>query len=560
MVGLKRRLYDTSDVPNELWSLIGSFASRQTVARLCSVSQHFYLLFSSSLYSNTVDLPLTAPQSVLLIRTLATGTDSKSISITKPSRNHPHPASLIKQLGLVDRYGDKASKEKTEIVKALKQPALANGLRTLHWNLVAGVDELGRIMGVPGAFPNLKELFVSSGGDIKNFNFVHIPQLEVLRVKLDFYDSFPPNWDYRTADRLCFKFAESIQMLPSSSPLLHSLCLDITITLNDDEFPFDGYLDLVAAINSIHLPALTSFHISVDLIPPDFYESDPTSREFRPDTDLSTFLASHPNISQLALNVLGTVLSEEVVHLSRIRSFTGTWDNAVFICSDPRQPQQLTLKLVHDDLFDTSITPPLTEIRLPVCHSLTHLQIHTFRVWGTSSKETSEVSPASFLHLASSFPNLVHLDLSINRPLENYRDHFTVLTKLQSLRVHHYRARSLLHYKRPAKEVFPPDAYIEEFSFIVPSLPTLTRVQINLAADILPASTSCYHLEWDWESNSEADCSVCRLELEDLYCDRMFEPPDVKLEYSFSVLRPPSGAYLVLDSAHVEDRHSTTKK
>ncbi|KAJ6554589.1 hypothetical protein B0H19DRAFT_1154165 [Mycena capillaripes] len=169
--------YSTADVPLELWTIIASFASRQCLARLCSVSHRFRSAFSLLLYANTVDHPLTASQSTHLIETLSNEKTSLK----------PHPATLIRDLGLTDGVDAQAFKGKTKsLTKALKNLEFAFlGLRVLHWSLTAGVDELGKILGAPGKFPQLKELAVSCDGSNNNFNFVHIPGLEVLGLEID---------------------------------------------------------------------------------------------------------------------------------------------------------------------------------------------------------------------------------------------------------------------------------------------------------------------------------------------------------------------------------------
>ncbi|KAK7057676.1 hypothetical protein R3P38DRAFT_2433018, partial [Favolaschia claudopus] len=540
-----------SDVPDELWSLIGSFASRQTVARLCSVSQYFYVLFSPSLYSNTVDPPLTASQSTLLLRTLVIGTYSEleSTSITKPSHNHLHPASLIKQLGLVDRYGHEYLRDKHEIFeifRALEQPALAEGLRTLHWSLVAGIDELGRIMGVAGKFPHLKELSVSSRGNLNNFNFVHIPCLEVLRIELDL-TSVLEHGKFAMRYYLCFKFAEAIQMLPCSSPLLHALHLDIKIPFWEGfGFPEDGYPDLIAALNSIRLPMLLVFDISVDLVPEDFWDYG-TSLDYLPQTDLAPFLRSHPSLVHLTLNVLGTKLDEQVTFLPKLRSFSGSFAEASLLCARQRHLQKLTIKLVYKERF-TPLPLPQFAIAELGGWSLTHLRISAYDVFGQYMKYTDEISPTTFHDLASSLPNLVDLDITISHPMRKYRDHLTSLTELQSLRIHQYRIRYLGPPNWPAHLVFPSDEYVEEFAFVLPSLPQLTRIEISVIGDISPLSKrDCNH---NHESTTSPDCdSDCDVVFPDICWESLGDTPDVTVSYSFSVSRPSSGACLVLNSA-----------
>ncbi|KAJ7935245.1 hypothetical protein B0H13DRAFT_2473257 [Mycena leptocephala] len=149
--------YNTADVPPELWTIVASFASRQSLGRLCSVSHRFYSLFSALLYANTVDPPLTCPQSWRLINTL---------SNKKSESSKPHPATLIRHLGLKERAGTQHPEQKTKnLIKAFKNLELSSrrsagsALRTLHWSLATGVDELGKIL---GKFRHLKELVVST--------------------------------------------------------------------------------------------------------------------------------------------------------------------------------------------------------------------------------------------------------------------------------------------------------------------------------------------------------------------------------------------------------------
>jgi hypothetical protein len=158
------------DVPPELCAIIAYFASRQSLASLCSVSRRLCSIFSAPLYANTVDPPLTSAQSSCLIKTLST---AKTLSWK------PHPALFIRQLGLTDSglVNDIKAKAKTSadslrnIYRLIPDFERSRGsaLRSLHWNIAAGLDELGQILGAPGHFPNLRELMVSCNGTNSNF-------------------------------------------------------------------------------------------------------------------------------------------------------------------------------------------------------------------------------------------------------------------------------------------------------------------------------------------------------------------------------------------------------
>jgi hypothetical protein len=169
--------YNISDVPPELWAHIATFASRASLARLCSASHEFYSKFSPLLYGDIIDPPLTAAQSSSLLETLS--------NVETSSFRQPHVAAKIQQLsltdrgGLVDRNVDTIKarvRAATDSLRNMYRPIpgaeSVNGsvLRVLHWQLAAGMDELGVILGTRGHFPNLKELVVSTTGTNNNFN------------------------------------------------------------------------------------------------------------------------------------------------------------------------------------------------------------------------------------------------------------------------------------------------------------------------------------------------------------------------------------------------------
>lgn len=164
------------DVAPELWAIIASFSSRQSLAHLCSVSHHFYSTFSRTLYEDIIAPPLTSSQSSLLVKTLS---DAQTHSWK------PHPATLIRQLGLTNVEHSRfrptqISKAQVQVsTDSLKnlyrlapQDEFTRGsvLRSLHWGLAAGLDELGQILGTQGHFPKLRELSVVSNGTNNNFN------------------------------------------------------------------------------------------------------------------------------------------------------------------------------------------------------------------------------------------------------------------------------------------------------------------------------------------------------------------------------------------------------
>ncbi|KAJ7270106.1 hypothetical protein B0H12DRAFT_1094572 [Mycena haematopus] len=508
------RTYDTSQMPVELWVMVAGFASRSSVACLCSVSHHFCSLFTSILYGNTVEPSLTASQTYLLLQTL---------SIEKPACSKPHPALLVRDLGLVD--DGTILNSPAAMNKALKRLHFAEGLRALHWTLASGVDELGKIFGAPGRFPHLKELAVSCKGTNNNFHFVQIAGLEVFGLDLNL-ECLMDNYDDLPA-KLIYKLSESLGMLPSSSPLLHTLQLNLKIPFYEDTFPDDAYTDLIATVNGLHLPVLATLDLSVDLIPPELYEY---SIDFEPETDFSPFLAAHPNLLLLTLHVHGTKLTEEDEFLPRLRCFQGSFQDAAVICAHPRQLQSLVLALIHLDFME--LMPSFKTIPLASHSSLTHVRVFAADTEGKTLKISDQLSPTSFRQLVSSFPNVTHLDVVISQRMTMYHDDLILLTKLQSLRIKEYRTRVFGPPIWPARLVFPPDEYIREFAILLPSLSKLARIEICLLGDIY---SDPYEIDYE---------------------EMWLDPPELTIEYCFSVLRPPSGAYVVLDNARIDDRYS----
>jgi hypothetical protein len=75
-------------------------------------------------------------------------------------------------LGLKEGAGTQHPEQKTKnLIQAFKnlssRRSAGSALRTLHWSLATGVDELGKIL---GKFRHLKELIVSTDGTNNNFN------------------------------------------------------------------------------------------------------------------------------------------------------------------------------------------------------------------------------------------------------------------------------------------------------------------------------------------------------------------------------------------------------
>ncbi|KAJ7701990.1 hypothetical protein B0H16DRAFT_1554394 [Mycena metata] len=514
----------TSKVSAEIWALIASYASRQSVARLCAVSRTFHSTLSAPLYTDVLHPPLTATQSSRLIRTLRTETAIQ-----------PHPATFIRELGL------KASKNVHK--NLFRFIPSGSPLRVLHWNMNAGLDELGQLLGKPDQFPNLRELCVSSSGMNKNFNFIQTKGLEVLRLNMTIYSCND------LAPRL-HKLGEAIQMLPTSSPLLTELQLKLQIPYDGQGIcprpgtpgPHLGLSDLVSVINLVHLPALATLDISMDLNPADFEEYDAYDFDFLPEMDFFPFLASHPTLFHLTLNAKGTDLTTDDTFLPQLRSFEGSFYDAAVICNGQRQLNTLVIPFVH--YGRTHNNPTYFEtVPLPSHLSLTKLKISAVDDSGSAIKAPNELSPDSFAELVSSFPNLTYLDACLNKPMTAYRKHLAVLVRLEYLRLQEYRTGT---------EIFSPNDYITEFNHFLPFLPHLAHIEICLFADRARSRSRYDEYDDSGDSGGEGEsCPCCRYGFF-LTADSMVQPSsDTKVDYSFSVTRPSNGTEVVLTGSRV---------
>ncbi|KAJ7655684.1 hypothetical protein DFH06DRAFT_1200719 [Mycena polygramma] len=530
--------YNVSEIPPELWATIASFATRHSLARLCSASHEFYSKFSPLLYGRIIDPPLTAAQSLALVRTL---------SEARTPFGQPHPAERIQQLSLTDGRArrDWASikerrKATTDSLRNMYRLIPGNEsmsgslLRVLHWDLAAGMNELGAILGAPGHFPNLKELRVSTSGENNNFNFIQIGGLEVLGLTLDLH---PYEETYEEGNKLCYKLAEALQMLSSSSPLLHTLLLKLEIPFAEDEFPYSGFSDLVAALNLVHLRLLQTLNLSIN-VDPDIGDMGFVNFDQLPTADFCPFLASNTTISALTLSVLGTKLAKDTSFLPRLRSFEGSFEDSAIICDHQRQLETLVIRLIHR-MWSDNLLPSFRTLPLPSRSSLTKLRILAVDNAGSTEKLTNELSPASFAELVSSFPNFTDLDVCISKRMVEYREKLNLLANLKCLRLREYRTTICTHWecdfgdtrtcpgpKTPVTRIFPASDYVAEFALLLPSLPQLARIEINILGD---------HVSQMPEGDD----------------DVLFEPAQVELEYSFSVIRKPGKPPVVSTDARI---------
>jgi hypothetical protein len=210
-----------------------------------------------------------------------------------------------------------------------------------------------------------------------------------------------------------------MQMLPSSSPLLHTLKLKLRISFDEYEFPHGGFCDLVETMNLIHLPVLATLNLSVAV---DLEEDDGSNGnlDLLPSANFSAFLATHTTLLDLTLSARGTKLTKDITFLPHLRSFEGSFEDAAVVCASQRPLEKLVLTLVHS-MWSDELLPSSQPLPLASHLSLTNLRVLAVDSFESEAKLTDELTPASFAQLVSSFPNLTHLDVCISdqivRPL-----------------------------------------------------------------------------------------------------------------------------------------------
>jgi hypothetical protein len=237
--------------------------------------------------------------------------------------------------------------------------------------------------------------------------FVQIRGLKVLGITLRI------TGEYDAGTKICFKLAEAMQMLPMSSPFLDKLRLNFTMPFSSDgDFPLEAYQDLVASMNQTHFPFLTTLDLSLNLDPDDGEEWGPDDL---PSDSLFPFLNSHPKVSDLTLNIPRMKLTEDLAFLPLLCSFTGTFEQAVVVCARQQRLEKLAITMIHP--YPSYELPEFCALPLFANPSLTILKVSAADLLGQVVKARNELSPTSFAELVSSFPNLKHLDICINRPM-----------------------------------------------------------------------------------------------------------------------------------------------
>ncbi|KAJ7219622.1 hypothetical protein C8J57DRAFT_1254497 [Mycena rebaudengoi] len=457
----KRSVSQLKPIPNlppELWANIASFSSRPTIGSLSLVSRTFNSVFSPHLYSNLLKPRLT---SALLLQALRREPSSLP--------GLYHPASLIRKLGVIDDCSVRtpAQSQTEPFVHALNNLRLlplsdergSSVLRVLHWGIEAGIDELGRILGSPGSFPHLRELFIQ------------VPGLKVLGFKV-------VRGNFRTG----------LLFIEKREDLIRNLLM-LSFNYWEEVFPQGPYRELVAAINLIRLPYLRSLKLEITCNTDDLFDGyfDSACEHFGiPPTDLSTFLAAHPSISYLCCG-LSPVPQTTVKSLKRLRSFTGSFQHSCIISSEDSKVQRVALTFQEHDYTDQKLwiesTPPTSH------PSVTSVTIHAVDKYGDLLKYPCLLDSKFYSRLASSFPSITHLDIVLGQRLKHFRESIISLPDLEYLSVQEYRIQYGQNKINPV-DAFPANKYILQLNALLSALTSLDEIDVCILAD---------YSDWDFD-------------------------------------------------------------
>ncbi|KAJ6450713.1 hypothetical protein C8R47DRAFT_312868 [Mycena vitilis] len=283
------------EVPLEVWEQVAALSGRQAIARLCATSHAFYSGFAPLLYGTIPDPPLTHIQSIRLIKTL---------SLAKMSPRIGPLVWLIRSVCLTTARGDLKLSECQDALYSLFEVSASGWsirgatLRCLQWHLPNAYDEALSILVRPGCFPNLREISVGTdAGNNARFDYLLIPGLEKLHCWWNFPDCGHPTFEV---------LKTALQLLPSLSPLLQSLKLQLSIGHNYyswDSSPYmiayyegvrPSYDGLIRTINQLHFPVLISLEISMQC-------SD--SHHSLPPTEFGPLLLSNPSTRDVVLDL-----------------------------------------------------------------------------------------------------------------------------------------------------------------------------------------------------------------------------------------------------------------
>jgi hypothetical protein len=214
-----------------------------------------------------------------------------------------------------------------------------------------------------------------------------------------------------------YKLSEAMQMLPFSSPRLHTLQLKLCLNYDDDFHVFPEYADssLVGTINLLRLPDLRSLNLAITCYR---YDGYCYHSEVHP-ADVSHFLVAHPLIVDLSFDGCGLapIAKTTAQSLKTLRSFTGSFEHCTILSAENLNIQRVALKFKRevdcDQKGQIEATPPIP------LRSVTRMTIRAVDECENVLKYPHELTPQFYWRLASFFPNITHLDIVLGQRVAN---------------------------------------------------------------------------------------------------------------------------------------------
>ncbi|KAJ7757982.1 hypothetical protein B0H16DRAFT_1536354, partial [Mycena metata] len=312
---------------------------------------------------------------------------------------------------------------------------------------------------------------------------------------------------------------KALRPLPSSSPLLKSLTMDLGLTVYEDAGDplLDIDPDFSATLNQLHLPVLTTPGFSLHGV----YEA-PDFRLRNPAMDFTPLLLKTPLLKHLTLtiDVVCVPVDPNISYLSRLTSFTGSARNCAVILAHTPNIQKLSMwtpgSTLHDVQSMLNLNPFTSAAFSPnLGPSVTSLDVRAIDKTGQTVPYPLHPKLKNSLDLfVAAFPNLTHLRISSFLQPE-YRDVFAALPALQHLAVRlSYKVAKGKRRDAPTA-VFPSHKYATEINNeLRPRIPQLLSVQVRVWGDCTLSSTGC-------ESCDEAQ-------------EQYDHAPDLVAEYEFA--------------------------
>ncbi|KAJ7208552.1 hypothetical protein GGX14DRAFT_453903 [Mycena pura] len=314
----------------ELKTSIAQQASLATLASFCATSRAMHAQASPTLYSH-IDLDDTRRTS-LLLWSLASGKH-------RPAALNAHPAALVRELKLWFcpslAAEPEVEKKRAKAYQTLIQVALNNTaqyavngesrLRVFHWTSNYAVDRIFPLLRLRPRFQRLEDLRIApyemSIRQRTGFDFLQVPGLKSLGYEesTESYEICP-----REVVEL---FAASLRLVPTASPTLTVLDIDITWAMHSRLAPLEE------AVNSLRFPSLRFARIQV------FLRSSSSHPNFCP------FLEAHPSLLEVAVT-LGNIkqpLRDDALPL--LQTFTGHASDFLQVYNGKRPIRDLTVSL-----------------------------------------------------------------------------------------------------------------------------------------------------------------------------------------------------------------------